>query len=73
MNSRWPDYLRYTTAMLNASIRIIRTEFGEEDGSNKYQSSIDLWSEQVKCNMALIAGAPDPENKTGGGASGALI
>jgi hypothetical protein len=65
MNSRWPDYLRETTAMLNAGIRILRTEFGEEDSSNKYQSSIDLWAERVKRNMALIEGATDPENKNG--------
>lgn len=57
MNSRYPTYLRDTTAMLNAGIRILRNI--DED---QHKATIELWSEQVKCNMALIAGTPDPEN-----------
>jgi hypothetical protein len=46
------ERLRNTTAMLNAAIRIVRGAGGPE-------ADCLLWAEQVKSNMAVIAGAPD--------------
>ena len=62
MNSRWPDYLLHSTAMLNSAIRVVRNL-----DDPRCAESIELWSEQVKRNMALISGAPDPENAKNGG------
>lgn len=44
-------HLRDSSAMLNAAIRIVRFLDVET-----YKDSVELWSEQVKKNMALLCG-----------------
>lgn len=50
------EVLRDTAGMLNAAIRVVGA-----DSLFKQDKTLDLWREQVKIAMALIAGAPEPE------------
>lgn len=50
--------LLHSSAMLNAAIRIVRTDHKLWEDM-KADESAGLWAEQVKTNMAVLAGVPD--------------